>query len=71
MIGNGGGSKSVIFNDSLQVATPGQTIFTAGFRINHVFVDSIIFTTGYSGRGTVIITFDAGRTDGQEIYMTT
>ena len=64
----GGG---VPFENSLQVATPGQTIFSATFNINRVYVDSVLFTTGYSGQGTEEITFDVGRTDGQEIYMTT
>ena len=64
----GGG---VPFEDSLQTATPGQTIFNATFDIDRVFVDSVLFTTGYSGQGTKTITFDVGRTDGQEIYLTT
>lgn len=69
-IGNGG-NKGEPFNDSLQIATPGQTIFNAEFSIQRVFVDSIPFTTGYSGQGTRTITFVVGRNDGQEIYLTT
>lgn len=64
----GGG---VAFEDSLQSATPAQTVFTATFNINRVYVDSVLFTTGYSGKGTEEITFGVGRTDGQEIYLTT
>lgn len=52
MIGNGGGSigNAAIFNEDLQIATAGQTIFNASFNINRVFVDGILFTTGYSGQ---------------------
>ncbi len=68
-----GGGGSAVFKDTDPplIATEGQTVFTADFNIERVFVDSILFTTGYSGRGTKTITFDVGRTDGQEIYLTT
>ena len=67
----GGGGGGAAFEESTQYATPGQTVFNATFDIQRVFVDSVLFTTEYSGQGTETITFDVGRTDGQEIYMTT
>ncbi len=50
-------------------ATAGQTIFTVSFNVNSIFVDSILWTTGYSGKGTNTITFDTGLSEGQEVYL--
>ncbi len=63
---SGGGED---FEKSIQYATEGQTIFTATFNINSVFVDSILVTTGYSGEGTTTITFDTGLSENQEVYL--
>ena len=68
-IGGGGVSGGEEFEKSIQYATPGQTIFTAIFNINSVFVDSILVTTGYSGQGTNTITFDVGLLENQEVYL--
>ncbi len=64
-------SFAASFQESRQTATLAQTVFSAGFEINKVYVDGMLFTTGYSGGGTNTITFDTGRSDGSEIYMTT
>ncbi len=72
LIGGGGGSTTVLlFQSSMQTATLNQTVFTASFEINNVFVDQVLRTTGYSGQGTKTITFDTGLLAGQEVYLTT
>lgn len=65
----GGGNGE--FEDSLQTAVGAQVIFSALFRINRVYVDQIIQTTGYTGQGTISITFAVPPGDGAEIYLTT
>ncbi len=57
--------------DYPKYATAGQVVFTASFNVNRVFVDNILRTTGYSGKGTSTITFDTGLSEGQEVYLTT
>ncbi len=63
--------KLATFADVLRTANPGQRIFKALFNINRVYVDGMLFTTGYTGKGTNTIVFDVGRNDGSEIYLTT
>jgi len=58
------------FEDSLQTSVGAQVIFSALFRINRVYVDQIIQTTGYTGGGTTSITFAVAPGDGSEIYLT-
>ncbi|MCP3941040.1 MAG: hypothetical protein GY710_06110 [Desulfobacteraceae bacterium] len=60
-----------VFGKSTQTATEGQTVFSAGFDINEVFVENVLRTSGYSGGGTGTITFDAGLPEGYEVYLTT
>ena len=66
-----GSTRGEAFEDSLQVAAEGQTVFNAGFNIQRVFVDSILITTGYTGQGTDTITFAVGLNEGQEVCLTT
>ncbi len=65
------GSEEAGFEESLQYATAGQTVFSTTFKIYRVYVDAVLFTTGYTGQGTTSITFGLGRTEAQEIYLTT
>lgn len=58
------------FEDSLQVAAAGQVLFGATFKINCVYVDQVLRTSGYSGKGTQSITLDFAPGDGAEVYLT-
>ncbi len=69
--GDGDIMIGVTFLYSLQTADADQTIFTAEFNVNQVFLDQVLMTTGYSGQGTETITLDAGLYEGQEVYLTT
>jgi len=59
------------FQYQSETATAGQTTFTASFPINMVFKNSVLVTTGYTGRGTNQIIFTAGLLLGDEVYLTT
>ncbi len=74
--GDGDIMIGVTFLKSLQTAVADQTVFTTigepdEFKVNQVFLDQVLMTTGYSGQGTETITLDAGLYEGQEVYLTT
>ncbi len=67
----GHSSAGVAFDDDRQESSSGQTEFSADFDINEVFVDNIIRTIGWTGKGTKTITFTSGLIEFQEVYLTT
>ncbi len=67
--GHGGGGSGLTFDEVTYYATSGQTTFSASFVINSVFVDEVLRTTGYTGKGTTEIVFSSGLSALQEVYL--
>mgnify|MGYP000910545599 CR=1 FL=1 len=64
--------SEIYFADSTQIATEGQTIFTATFPINQVFKNNVIVdVSAYTGQGTNQITFTSGLSASDYVYLTT
>jgi len=59
---NGGLSSSVS-------ATQDQDEFTATFIVQSVYVDGVLQTSGFTGAGTITITFTVGLNAGQVVTL--